>query len=118
MVTDKLSENQACTKAMAAIEQRFHGRTAVITQAEFQAISDYIETLEHEVGMLAAENHSLLSQQIQPEDYQIDSREALGKHLDTCPGCGGVADNGYDRGWPEPTPYLCTKCQENTHEQL
>lgn len=115
MVTDKLSENQACTKAMVAIESRFCGAmvNSVITQAEFQAISNYIETLEHELQMLAAENHSLLSQEIQPEDYQIDSREALDKHLDTCPGCGGVADNGYDRGWPEPTPYLCTKCQED-----
>jgi hypothetical protein len=112
MVTDKLSENQACTKAMAAIEQRFQGRTSVITQAEFQAISDYIETLEHEVRMLSAENHSLLSQNIQPEDFVMDSREALDKHLDTCPECGGVADNGYDRSWPEPNPYLCTKCQE------
>lgn len=113
MITDKQSENQACTKAMVAIEQRFQGRTAVITQVEFQAISDYIETLEHEVRMLSAENHSLLSQKIQPEDYQINSREALDKHLDTCPGCGGVADNGYDRSWPEPNPYYCTKCQED-----
>ena len=119
MITDKQSENQACTKAMAAIEQRFQGRTSVITQAEFKAISDYIETLEYENHivatenqMLAAENHSLLSQEIQPEDYQIDSREAFDKHLDTCPECGGVADNGYDRSWPEPNPYLCTKCQE------
>lgn len=29
--------------------------------------------------------------------------------LDTCPGCGGPADNGNDRCVP-PGPYLCTKC--------
>jgi hypothetical protein len=29
--------------------------------------------------------------------------------LDTCPRCGGVADNGHDRSLP-PNPYYCTKC--------
>ena len=29
--------------------------------------------------------------------------------LNICPGCGGPADNGHDRGDP-PTPYYCSKC--------
>lgn len=29
--------------------------------------------------------------------------------LDKCPGCGGPADNGFDRCIP-PSPYYCTKC--------
>jgi hypothetical protein len=29
--------------------------------------------------------------------------------LDTCPSCGGPADNGFDRCGP-PNPYYCTKC--------
>lgn len=73
MVIDKLSENRDPVKAMVAIEKRFSETkmsTVVITQAEFQAISYYIETLEQENQMLAAENHSLLSQEIQPEDYK------------------------------------------------
>lgn len=43
------NENRKCTKAMAAVEARFCGnqkRSAVITQEEFRAISDYIEDLE------------------------------------------------------------------------
>ena len=27
----------------------------------------------------------------------------------TCPGCGGIPDNGFDRCVP-PSPYYCTKC--------
>lgn len=72
MITDKLSENRAMAKTMVVIEKRFSETkmdTVVITQAEFQAINHYIETLEHELQMLACENHSLLSQEIQPEDY-------------------------------------------------
>lgn len=107
-----MSENRECTKAMAAVEARFgQRRSAVITRDEFKAVGDYIETLEYDIQMLACENHSLLSQMIQPECYQVDSLEALDKHLDACPGCGGVADNGYDRSWPEPNPYFCTKCE-------
>jgi hypothetical protein len=30
--------------------------------------------------------------------------------LDTCPTCGGPADNGNDRCIP-PSPYICTKCE-------
>lgn len=71
-MTDKLSENRKMTMAMAAIERRFSGtkmKTAVITYDEFIAISNYIETLEDDKVQLACENHSLLSQKIQPEDY-------------------------------------------------
>ena len=33
-------------------------------------------------------------------------------YLDKCPNCGGPADNGFDRSWPDPNPYYCTKCME------
>ena len=36
--------------------------------------------------------------------------------LDTCPGCGGVADNGHDREFP-PNPYYCTKCSEQAEQE-
>jgi len=29
----------------------------------------------------------------------------------TCPKCGGEADNGFDRGYPQ-TPYLCKRCSD------
>jgi hypothetical protein len=32
--------------------------------------------------------------------------------LNTCPNCGGPADNGHDRSHP-PAPYFCTKCTES-----
>lgn len=31
-------------------------------------------------------------------------------NINTCPQCGGNADNGFDRCDP-PTPYVCTKCE-------
>lgn len=31
--------------------------------------------------------------------------------LSKCPGCGGEADNGFDRCVP-PAPYYCTTCTE------
>jgi hypothetical protein len=31
--------------------------------------------------------------------------------LNTCPNCGGEADNGFDRGYP-PNPYYCKKCMK------
>jgi hypothetical protein len=37
--------------------------------------------------------------------------------LDTCPGCGGVADNGHDREFP-PNPYYCTKCIEQAEQPV
>ena len=30
-------------------------------------------------------------------------------NINVCPGCGGPADNGFDRCYP-PSPYFCTKC--------
>lgn len=30
--------------------------------------------------------------------------------LATCPHCGGEADNGHDRSFPDPIPYACSKC--------
>ena len=38
--------------------------------------------------------------------------EPTDSELNTCPGCGGVADNGFDRCIP-PNPYYCTKCMNN-----
>ena len=41
-----------------------------------------------------------------------EARKALSHHdLNTCPQCGGEADNGHDRCYP-PTAYLCSKCQQ------
>ena len=57
-----------------------------------------------EIEQLQAENKELkvaLNEMLYEDD---DS-------LTTCPRCGGVADNGYDRSLP-PNPYLCTKCEK------
>lgn len=99
MATEQLSENRKMTKAMAAIERRFSEtqmRTAAITYDEFIAISNYIETLQDDL--------------VRANDKLSGNPEGV---FDECPGCGGVADNGYDRSWPEPNPYYCTKCQED-----
>ena len=42
--------------------------------------------------------------------------EQAEQDLDTCPGCGGVADNGHDREFP-PNPYYCTKCSEQAEQE-
>ncbi len=39
----------------------------------------------------------------------VDDMEEPKPNLSTCPGCGGVADNGHDRCVP-PSPYYCSKC--------
>ncbi len=36
--------------------------------------------------------------------------------LDICPGCGGVADNGFDRCVP-PSAYFCTKCNKTSYRE-
>jgi len=41
----------------------------------------------------------------------------LKRDLSTCPNCGGPADNGHDREFP-PNPYLCTKCENMSVEDL
>ena len=33
-------------------------------------------------------------------------------YLEKCPNCNGPADNGFDRSWPDPNPYYCTKCMK------
>ena len=40
---------------------------------------------------------------------------ALAQDLNTCPQCGGEADQGHDRCYP-PTAYLCSKCQSTTED--
>ena len=40
----------------------------------------------------------------------VVAKKVLESAGDTCPNCGGDADNGYDRSYP-PNPYFCTKCQ-------
>lgn len=35
--------------------------------------------------------------------------------LSCCPQCGGIADNGHDRGIP-PNPYWCTRCVANARD--
>jgi len=45
------------------------------------------------------------------------AQEQAEQDLDTCPGCGGVADNGHDREFP-PNPYYCTKCSEQAEQEL
>lgn len=50
-------------------------------------------------------------------EHKADQWDALGylpscsglDDTERCPGCGGVADNGFDRCVP-PTAYLCSKC--------
>ena len=37
-------------------------------------------------------------------------------NLDTCPNCGGPADNGHDRCVP-PTAYLCSACMLVRHDE-
>lgn len=44
------------------------------------------------------------------------AQEQAEQDLDTCPGCGGVADNGHDREFP-PKPYYCTKCSEQAEQE-
>lgn len=44
------------------------------------------------------------------------AHEQAEQDLDTCPGCGGVADNGHDREFP-PNPYYCTKCSEQAEQE-
>jgi hypothetical protein len=44
------------------------------------------------------------------------AQEQAEQDLDTCPGCGGVADNGHDREFP-PNPYYCTKCSEQAEQE-
>lgn len=39
-------------------------------------------------------------------------RQQTPDYLEKCPNCGGPADNGFDRSWPDPNPYYCTKCME------
>lgn len=38
-----------------------------------------------------------------------EAARATAAILETCPGCGGVADNGFSRDVP-PVPYYCTRC--------
>ena len=47
---------------------------------------------------------------------KAEQAEQAGQDLDTCPGCGGVADNGHDREFP-PNPYYCTRCTEQAEQE-
>lgn len=42
----------------------------------------------------------------------LTSQERTPDYLEKCPNCNGPADNGFDRSWPDPNPYFCTKCME------
>ena len=61
----------------------------------------------------------LIVQAIEDDEYYTDREpgvvhpkdrpEPRAPDLNTCPGCGGPADNGHDRCVP-PNPYYCTGC--------
>ena len=40
---------------------------------------------------------------------RVSTEQRRTQNGNTCPGCGGPADNGHDRSIP-PNPYYCTKC--------
>ena len=42
----------------------------------------------------------------------IEPQERTPDYLEKCPNCNGPADNGFDRSWPDPNPYFCTKCMK------
>lgn len=54
--------------------------------------------------------HTLMSSRVhhnrEPDFVEITN------DLNTCPNCGGPADNGHDRSYP-PAPYFCTKCTQS-----
>lgn len=60
-----------------------------------------IETLESEFEQLMKNRKAW-------EDFNHDNQEDE-PDINTCPGCGGPADNGHDRCIP-PRPYYCSKC--------
>ena len=41
-----------------------------------------------------------------------EPQERTPDYLEKCPNCNGPADNGFDRSWPDPNPYYCTKCMK------
>ena len=59
-------------------------------------------------------------QELDTFDASIDAAMKVGAgetapDLNTCPNCGGEADQGHDREYP-PNPYLCSKCQSTTED--
>lgn len=60
-----------------------------------------------------AETHALAArEEAAPADQQT-REEFVVLH---CPGCGGIADNGFSRDVP-PLPYYCTQCEAVLREE-
>lgn len=53
-----------------------------------------------------------LAELIRARGKEQPPQERTPDYLEKCPNCNGPADNGFDRSWPDPNPYFCTKCMK------
>ena len=99
-MTDKL--RQAMKLALDALEGSYAVHPDEAITALREALAEQEIVLDLEPDVLAK--------------LESDLAEQAEQDLDTCPGCGGVADNGHDREFP-PNPYYCTRCTEQTEQE-
>lgn len=97
--------SKACDDAEAAEAERD------ALKAEVERLSEALEQAETCLGA-----RPTFYQQSKAYDAAVAALAAIrgaleGANSDTCPGCGGEANNGHDRSYPDPAPYLCTACQ-------
>ena len=86
------------------------------TWVEDNDIYDHIETIDAALELAIKMQGLSEPIEIPKEVYHATfSSQPSKPDINTCPECGGVADNGFDRCDP-PSPYVCTKCQPSTTE--
>ena len=81
---------------------------ALVVAAEREACARIFE----EDSTLDGQDRWELAELIRARGEEQTPQERTPDYLEKCPNCNGPADNGFDRSWPDPNPYFCTKCMK------
>lgn len=115
-ITDTASAMKLIAKNALALPHDTSALDALTKDAErYRWLRDQTATDDIGIAMKTSCINGMLSNAENIDNY-IDAAMKLGAggmapDLNTCPQCGGEADQGHDRECP-PNPYLCSKCQK------
>ena len=88
-------------------------REACAKVCEVEAsIWDHLEVTGRGRDADKAEASLICAAAIRARGKEQPPQERAPDYLEKCPNCNGPADNGFDRSWPDPNPYFCTKCMK------
>ncbi len=86
-------------------------RKAYSQDAKELSVAGIVRLCVEELFWMAERESSMKQESAKQQMGTVSPDMGTDPDITKCPGCGGDADNGYDRCLP-PNPYYCMKCTE------